>query len=156
MTVRKSGVWAVVVMLGLLYVLYGNAALAQATERSASSNYILRCLGCHGANGAGAANTGIPAFPGLVDPLYATEEGRTYLVHVPGVAASGLNTQEIGQVLNYVAKRWARDPEQVKPFTVEEVRARQAMEVKDIVALRRYLSEHWRAQGVELAPYPWP
>lgn len=153
MSLRLSRVW---IPLALLVAICMHVGSAKATERSASSNYILRCLGCHGANGAGAPNTGIPAFPGFLDPLYASNEGRTYLVHVPGVAASGLNTKEIAQVLNYVAKRWATNPEQLQRFTVEEVQQRQSIEVKDIVALRRYLSEHFRAQGVELAPYPWP
>lgn len=153
MIFRWSRVWTALVMLGAVYGYIGSAGAA---ERSASSNYILRCLGCHGADGAGAPNTGIPAFPGFLDPLYESDTGRTYLVHVPGVSSSGLNTKEISQVLNYVAKRWANNPERLQPFTLEEVQARQAIDVKDIVALRRYLSEHFRSQGVELAPYPWP
>lgn len=127
-----------------------------AAERSADKNYILRCVGCHGQDGAGAPKQGIPAFPGLLDPLYSDDKGRTYLIHVPGVTASSLTTNEIADVLNYVARRWAKQPEQLKPFTAQEVTERQKVTVKDIVALRRDLTQYFREQGVELASYPWP
>lgn len=129
---------------------------AVAAERSATKNYILRCLGCHGADGSGAPKQGIPAFPGLVDPLYSNDKGRTYLVHVPGVTASSLTNNEIAEVLNYVADRWAKAPEQLQRFTAQEVQERQQVPVKDVVALRRALTEQLRQQGIELADYPWP
>lgn len=156
MKFRKGGkVWA----LGLagLALCWGVASTpAMAAERSAVKNYILRCVGCHGQDGSGAPKQGIPSFPGLVDPLYSDDTGRTYLIHVPGVTASSLTHREIAEVLNYVADRWARAPEQLARFTAQEVHMRQQVQVKDIVALRRQLTEHFRAQGVELAPYPWP
>ena len=127
-----------------------------AAERSATKNYILRCLGCHGADGTGAAQQGIPPFPGLVDPLYNDEKGRTYLLHVPGVTSSSLTDNEIAEVLNYVADRWAKEPEKIQRFTLQEVQARKQVKVTDVVALRRSLTEHFREQGVELASYPWP
>ena len=132
------------------------ASQASAAELSADKNYILRCLGCHGQDGAGVPKQGIPAFPGLLDPLYSNDWGRTYLTHVPGVTASSLSAPEIAAVLNYVAQRWANVPQRLQLFTAEEVRLRQKIEVKDIVALRRYLTQSFRAQGIELAPYPWP
>jgi len=146
-------------MWGVMCVTLGVATLAPqvvAAERSATKNYILRCLGCHGADGSGAPKQGIPAFPGLVDPLYNDDKGRTYLVHVPGVTASSLTDNEIAEVLNYVADRWAKAPAQIPRFTAQEVQQRQQVKVKDVVALRRSLTEHFRQQGVDLADYPWP
>ncbi|WP_156920038.1 c-type cytochrome [Comamonas composti] len=127
-----------------------------AVERSAEKNYLLRCVGCHGQDGAGAPNQGIPAFPGLLDPLYSNDLGRTYLTHVPGVRASSLSANEIAAVLNHVAQRWAKAPHELERFTAEEVQVRQKVEVPDIVALRRHLTGYFRARGIELAPYPWP
>lgn len=153
MTARMAGV---LLGISMCASLCGVAGPAFAAERSADKNWILRCVGCHGQDGAGAPSKGIPAFPGLLDPLYSDDQGRTYLIHVPGVTASSLSFNEIADVLNYVARRWAKEPDKLRLFTAQEVAARQKVEVKDIVALRRYLTEYFREQGIELASYPWP
>lgn len=145
---------------GLLLVAVGllptQTAQAGGPAYSAATNYVLRCAGCHRTDGAGAAEQGIPPFPGLVDTFYLDPEGRRYLLHVPGVSASGLNSAEIADVLNYVAKRWGREPARLPGFTEAEVQQLRAEPVDDLVVFRRHLAERYRAAGVKLAPYPWP
>ncbi|WP_085314480.1 c-type cytochrome [Derxia lacustris] len=147
------------VAMALLAGLAGPALLpsaALAGELSPGANYLLRCAGCHGIEGHGAPESGIPPFPGLVDPFYRDAQGRTYLLHVPGVVSSSLSAQEIAAVLNYIAARWAKAPAGIARFDAAEVSQRMAEPVADVVAFRRGLVEKYRAAGVEVAPYPWP
>jgi hypothetical protein len=41
-------------------------------------------------------------------------------------------------------------------FTADEVRARRARSVPDVVALRRQVVERLHANGIATADYPWP
>lgn len=128
---------------------------AVAQERSASTNYVLRCLGCHGMDGAGSTIGGIPPFPGYIDSLFADDQGRTYLMHVPGIVASSLTDREIAEVMNYVMTQWG-EQETFTAFTVDEVARRRAEPVTDVVAFRRTLVERLAQQGLPIADYPWP
>ncbi|AJE48048.1 c-type cytochrome [Celeribacter indicus] len=133
------------------------AAAADQPERSAYTNYVLRCAGCHGFGGAGSPEGGIPAFPGSVGHIAATERGRTYMMHVPGVVGSSLTDAEIAGVMNYVIDTWGGAPEGgIARFTGEEVTRRRAEAVPDVVAYRRLVVEELDAMGVTVADYPWP
>lgn len=130
--------------------------LAQAGERSAPANYVLRCAGCHGMDGSGLEKAGIPPFPGLVDAFYMDAEGRRYLMHVPGVVASSLSDAEIAAVMNYINRRWGQPGREVQPFSASEVGQLRGEPVRDLVALRRGIVARLQAQGVAVAAYPWP
>jgi len=136
----------------------GLAGTAQAQERSAHANYVLRCAGCHGMTGTGAPEAGIFDFNGFVGAFAGTQEGRTYLMHVPGVAGSGLSDADIAAVMNYVMETWAGDslPEPFKPFTEAEVTERRAIHIPDVVAKRREVVGRLEEMGIETADYPWP
>ncbi|AEQ52939.1 c-type cytochrome [Pelagibacterium halotolerans] len=134
------------------------AAFAQAQERSPHTNYVLRCAGCHGMEGAGAPAAGIFDFNGMVGAFAGIDEGRTYLMHVPGVAGSGLSDAEIAAVMNYVMETWAGAslPEPYEPFTEAEVTQRRAIPIPDVVENRRDVAALLAAMGIETADYPWP
>ncbi|MDR3159657.1 MAG: hypothetical protein LBU11_11790 [Zoogloeaceae bacterium] len=148
---------AIKILTSVLFLFALSAAIpANAQQRSARVNYILRCAGCHGLDGTGHAPGGIPAFPGYISSIVDDDEGRTYLMHVPGVVASGLKTnQEIADVMNYVAARWGSNPA-FERFTEEEVRARRAAAVVDVVEYRRSIVRRLLSAGKPVAPYPWP
>lgn len=134
------------------------AAPAVATERSAHTNYVLRCTGCHGMEGAGSEQAGIPDFRGYVGSFARSEDGRLYLMHVPGVTNASLGDAEVAAVMNYVMERFAgasRDP-QTAPFTAEEVARLRAEPVADVVALRRTVAAQSTSAGWPVAGYPWP
>lgn len=138
----------------LAFVALGAGGVA-AKELNAHSNYILRCAGCHGVEGAGSPSAGIPPFPGFVSALLSDDDGRTYVTHVPGVVGSSLTNAEIAAVLNYVNDAWSGSAP-AAPFTEEEVRRRRAALVPDIVAYRRAIVARLSEKGVRLADYPWP
>lgn len=149
---QASSPWKGLVLAGLLLV---PAVPAFADGYSARFNYLLRCSGCHDQDGSGLPKAGIPALPGYIDAFAGDEQGRTYIVHVPGVASTGLNNAEIAAVLNYVIEQWG-DPSQIKPFTEAEVERRKAEPVSDVVAYRRDIVARLKDQGVAIADYPWP
>jgi len=130
------------------------ALTAAATERSPRANYILRCAGCHGIEGAGTVKGGVPSFHGSVSDLANDDAGRTYVLNVPGVLGSSLADSEIAAVMTYVVERWGGEP--APPFSPEEVALRRAEPVADIVALRRALAARFAAEGRPLPEYPWP
>lgn len=130
--------------------------LAQAGDRPAPANYLLRCSGCHGPDGSGAPAAGIPPLPGFISAFTHDEQGRTYLMHVPGVVSTGLNDREIAAVMNYVVVRWGDPKQAFTPFTPEEVTRLRAIEVADVVAYRRDLIKRLQAEGQPVAAYPWP
>jgi len=134
------------------------AVPAVAGERLPRTNYILRCSGCHGMDGAGSDIGGIPDFRGYVGGFARHDEGRTYVMHVPGVVNASLTDSEIAGVVNYVMTTYGADslPAAFVPFTAEEVTRRRALTVMDVVGLRRGVAARLYAEGVPTAGYPWP
>ena len=129
-----------------------------AAERSAPVNYVLRCLGCHLQDGTGLPAAGIPDFVGKVGVFGVGEDGRRYLLHVPGVINSGLSDKETAALLNYIMDTYAGAsmPETFVPFTADEVGTLKAQNVGNVVAYRRKIAAELRAQGFDVADYPWP
>ncbi|KEP69958.1 cytochrome C [Thioclava dalianensis] len=129
------------------------AISAQAEALSAHNNYLLRCSGCHGRTGAGSQEGGIPEFRNSVSHIAATDLGRTYLMHVPGVVSTGLDDAEISKVMNYVLDTWG---DGTHHFSSDEVHRRRALPVADVVELRKQLAAELSEKGIALAAYPWP
>ena len=137
------------------------AVPAPGNAQSARGLYLLKCSGCHRADGQGAVEAGVPPFPGYIGDLARDPEGRIYMLHVPGVASSGLNDADLTQVLNYLLERWSGAPvaaaaPAAQPFTAAEVAALRAIEVNDVVKYRRALVARLRKAGAQVAQYPWP
>lgn len=149
---RRLMSWKSLILAGCLSA---SAVPAAADGHSAKFNYLLRCSGCHDRDGTGLPRAGIPALPGYIDAFAGDDDGRTYITHVPGVVATGLNDAEIAAVLNYVIDEWG-DPSRIEPFTEAEVTRRKAIPVSDVVAYRRQIVQRLKTGGVAIADYPWP
>lgn len=131
---------------------------APARAQSAHIDYMLKCSGCHGADGSGTPDRGIPDFRGYVDGFGRTEAGRTYVMHVPGVVNSSLPNARIAAVMNYVIASFGAPGTRsgVPPFTTEEVDRLRAVPVPDVVAYRREVADELARAGIPVAGYPWP
>ncbi len=154
----KPSVPSVATLALVAAALIAAIAPAQAGGRSAQTNYILRCTGCHGQDGSGSEQAGIPDFRGYVGSFARSDAGRRYLMHVPGVTNASLDTAEIAAVMNYVIATYAgasRDP-QAPEFTPAEVDRLRASPVADVVALRREVVAQYVKDGWPVAGYPWP
>ncbi len=104
-------------------------------------DYVLHCMGCHLADGAGHP----PAIPKLADRVgyYLTvPQGRAYLVQVPGAANSLLDDRRLTAVLNWMIDEFAgaSRPQTLEPFSVEEISQYRRRRPNDIDALRHALN----------------
>lgn len=134
------------------------SAGAEAAERAPQVNYLLRCQGCHLADGSGLPKAGIPDFVGQVGIFAGLPEGRQYLLHVPGVIGSSLSDKEIADVLNYIMETYSGPslPDGYQSFTAEEVMDLRAMDIGNVVKYRRLVAEKLAALGIAAPDYPWP
>lgn len=134
------------------------SSITAAAERSASANFILRCSGCHGMDGSGTTVGGVPDFRNYIGAFATDDDGRTYVLRVPGVVNASLSDSEISAVINYVM--WAWGGTSLLPsfvaFTPEEVAARRTRAVGDIVRFRRQIVGRLSTAGIQTAEYPWP
>src|ERR1700741_4884240 len=98
------------------------AALASTAVRaSPAQDYMLYCMGCHGAQAQGVPGR-VPPLAGSVSLFMKTAEGRNYILRVPGAANSALADAQLAAVLNWIAASYGAPGEPpVTPFTVSEV-----------------------------------
>ncbi|MDB6090999.1 MAG: cytochrome c, class [Gammaproteobacteria bacterium] len=92
----------------LLLILVAASAVAATAYASPAQDYMLYCMGCHGAQAEGV--------PGKVPPLahalgryMRTPAGRNYVLRVPGAANSVLSDEQLAAVLNWLAQSFDAD-----------------------------------------------
>ena len=135
-----------------LELLIATAATALGLPLSAQANpqqdYVLYCMGCHGAQAEGV--------PGKVPPLahalgryMRTPEGRNYILRVPGAANSVLSDAQLASVLNWLAKTY--DGEELSAsvplFTPAEVTRTRHSPLASVLATRREVVRALEATG---------
>lgn len=98
------------------------SATALADDQRAHVNYMIHCQGCHLAEAEGFAGK-VPPMKDFVGYFLHSEEGREFLIRVPGVAQSALGDQEITELMNWLVTTFsaAQLPDEFVPFTVTEV-----------------------------------
>jgi len=97
-------------------------ALPEARTAPAQANYMLNCMGCHIADGSGAAGK-VPTLRDSLVPLASSAAGRRYLVEVPGAAQSVLSNLELAQLLSWMVRNLSAQavPPEFVDFTESEV-----------------------------------
>jgi mono/diheme cytochrome c family protein len=105
---------------------------AAAAPQSLPTLYTLHCSGCHGAQGHGVPEAGIPDLHDS-GSYVAIPAGRAYLVQVPGLSQSRLDDALAARLLNYVLTRFSADrlPPDFIPYTQAEVAALRADKASD-------------------------
>lgn len=119
---------------------------------SPSQDYMLYCMGCHGAEAQGV--------PGKIPPLAAalarymrTSEGRNYVLRVPGAANSVLSDAQLAAVLNWLAATFpSAGDSPAAPFTPEEVTHTRHTPLANVQATRREVVRALAATGSAPAP----
>lgn len=132
-------------------MLSGLAALASLGADALASpahDYVLHCMGCHGASAEGV--------PGKVPPLAQTliqfmrsPAGRHYVLRVPGASNSTLTDSQLAEVLNWIAGHFGGDQPSasVAPFTAPEVAAHRHVPMASVQATRREVVKELAASG---------
>ncbi len=106
---------------------------------SPHQDYVLYCMGCHGADAAGV--------PGKVPPLahalgryMRSPAGRDYVLRVPGAANSVLSDEQLAAVLNWLAQTFDADElsqSGAAMFTTAEVTHARRSPLPSVLATRR-------------------
>lgn len=132
-----------------------SSSFCHALSNTPEQNYILKCSGCHDMDGSGSVQGGIPPLPGYLGSFVSDADGRLYLMHVPGIVASGLSDQQIAQLMNFLNQKWG-DTRHSPPFTEAEVKRLRATPMTDVVKLRREIVQRFIREGIATGDYPWP
>ena len=107
----------------VLALLAGTASGADDAAR-ARVDYALNCQGCHLARGEGFTGK-VPRMTDFVGYFLHSDDGRAFLIQVPGVASSPLNDADTARLMNWMLVEFsaAQLPEDFRPYTVDEVAA---------------------------------
>jgi hypothetical protein len=102
--------------------LESRAAQAVVLTPPVQANYMLNCMGCHLADGSGAAGK-VPSVRDSLAVLSRSTAGRRYLVQVPGASQSPLSDLELAQVLSWMVRNLSAQgvPPEFTDFTAAEV-----------------------------------
>ncbi len=139
-------------------VLFAAAYVTLATEARAEmplqTLYTLHCSGCHGSQGLGVPEAGIP---NLNDAgrYVRTKLGREYLIQVPGLSQSRLDDATVARLLNWVLQQFSanRLPVDFSPYTAEEVTHFRSDKASDPKTRRDAILAELRSRGLLEAGY---
>lgn len=118
----------------------------------AQVNYMLNCQGCHGAEGAGTADGVVPIMKDFVGRFLSVEDGREFLVRVPGSANAPLTDAALAEVLNWMLPRLspAEIPEGFEPYTAAEIADLRKHPLADVISERAKLVARMKAAEGEM------
>ncbi|MCH4089871.1 c-type cytochrome [Acetobacter sp.] len=127
------------------FLLSGASRAADSVEHATvldhtSVTYLSHCGGCHGIEGVSGSSF-VPTLRNAVGGFACTEEGRAYLIRVPGVSMSLIrDDQTLADVMNFVMFRLAGTslPAGFRPYTAAEIHQwrREPLSVPDFMAQR--------------------
>jgi mono/diheme cytochrome c family protein len=137
----------VLLPLATLTVALGASLFSVALRASPAQDYMLYCMGCHGAQAQGVPGK-IPPLAGALALFMRTAEGRDYVLRVPGAASSALPDAQLAAVLNWLATSYGAPGDPLPaPFTVDEVTSVRRMPLADVQVRRREVVRSLAASG---------
>ncbi|MCH7982046.1 MAG: cytochrome c [Proteobacteria bacterium] len=122
-----------------LAILLAFAVPAHADTRS---DYLLHCSGCHLSDGSGTPRS-VPSLREDLGRIVTVEQGRGYLVRVPGSSQALLDDAGLAAVINWVLTEFssATLADDFVPLTAEEVKGARQDVLLDPLKFR---AELWR------------
>jgi len=98
--------------------------VASADDHRARVNYMINCQGCHLPEAVGFAGK-VPRMKDFVGYFLHSQEGREFVIRVPGVATARLPDDELAELMNWLllTHSAAQLPQPFVPFSTEEVAA---------------------------------
>ena len=102
----------------------GLMPVANADDHRANINYMIHCQGCHLPEAVGFAGK-VPRMKNFVGYFLHSNEGREFVIRVPGVATSSLPDDQLTELMNWLLRTYSSGqlPEPFVPFSVAEVAA---------------------------------
>ena len=95
---------------------------AEINEDRARYHYQMFCQGCHTPDGSGV--NAVPPLKGMMGVFLRSQNGREFMVRVPGSATSKLDDMQLAEVLNWCIENFSSDSlvnGEYLPYTAEEV-----------------------------------
>jgi hypothetical protein len=131
---------------GLLFALALACNLAVAA--TPATNYQLYCMGCHVADGSGLPGK-VPSIRETLVGFALLDDGRRFLVQVPGSAQSPLSNGDTAQLLNWMIRNLALEkaPAALRDFTEGEVAGYRSQRLVTVRATRAQLLARIRAKS---------
>lgn len=119
-----------------------------AVRASPAQEYMLYCMGCHGAQAQGVPGK-VPPLAHSIGLFMRTAAGRDYLLRVPGAANSALSDAQLAAVLNWLALEFNSEEltADMPKFTAAEVGARRHVPLGSVLAARREVVRGLAATG---------
>ena len=126
-----------------------------ASMGSPQLDYVLACAGCHGLEGKGVPEKGVPRLRDNIGKLLHVPEGRAFIVQAPGASNAALSDAELARLLNWLLPTMdARHlPADLALYSTEEVAIYRGARKSEYLARRARLTAELAAQGIALDDY---
>jgi hypothetical protein len=139
------------VMLAMALAALAGGTLAE--DRSiarARTDYMLHCSGCHGMDGLGKPEKGIPRFTDQVGHFLRLPEGRAFVMQVPGLLGVRLPDERAAAVTNWMIREFAGPslPADFVPYSAAEARRHRESRPADIIGRRDEIYRTLLQQGL--------
>ncbi len=117
-----------------------------------AQDYARNCQGCHGHKGVSVPE--VPALKDRVGYFVHTEQGRRYIVQVPGVATNVLDDKRLAAVLNWILRTYSAQqlPADFRPYTAQEVGELRKHPLKQTIPVRESVVQGLLEAGVVSDP----
>ena len=117
--------------------------------------YVLHCAGCHNEDGSGEPGI-VPDMRSEISKFLSVDEGKIYLIQVPGTANSFLSDGEVASLLNWILREF--DPEHIpadfEPYMAAEIAKYRKTAISDAQKTRDALIRQMESSG-HAAPVPY-
>ncbi len=112
-------------------------SIAEVNAARATYNYQMFCQGCHTPDGSGGRN--VPMLKDSIGTFLKSQEGREYLIRVPGAANSPLSDAQLAELMNWNIERFGGPsiPEQWQHYTAEEVAEYRQQPLLEVIEYRK-------------------
>jgi cytochrome c553 len=123
---------------GFLFIVATAGGWTSSASANPAQDYMLYCMGCHGAQAEGVPGK-VPPLAHALGRFMRTAAGRNYILRVPGAANSALSDAQLTAVLNWLAQQYNSDElaAGVPMFTAAEVAAVRRIPLASVLATRR-------------------
>jgi cytochrome c553 len=115
-------------------------------------NFLLHCSGCHGQDGSGSPSSGVPTMRGTLGHFLKAQDGREFLIQVPGTAQSSLSHAETAELANWLLKTFSPQevPANTPPYTTAEVARLRGSPLADAPGRRAEIVQRLKEQGIAI------
>ena len=127
-------------------------AFAAPAQSDTRIDYLLHCSGCHLSDGSGTPHE-VPSLRNNLGRIVNVEEGRGYLVRVPGSSQAMLDDAGLAAVINWVLTEFNSETlaDDFEPLTADEVKEARSNVLMDPLEFRAAL---WQASLINSASNP--